>query len=100
MPIGIYNSGATCYLNSLIQCLFFIPGFRKIIQSIDLQAIYQLYQKQKPENSLIFLEELIQSTIFALQRVFYLLEHSRFPVELSNLIESFHWTDDEITQQV
>lgn len=87
-------------MNSLIQCLFFIPGFRKIIQSIDLQAIYNLYQKQKPENNLAFLERLIQSTIFALQRVFYLLEHSRFPVELSNLIESFHWTDDEITQQV
>ena len=87
-------------MNSLIQCLFFIPGFRKIIQSIDLQAIYSLYRKQKPENNLTFLERLIQSTIFALQRVFYLLEHSRFPVELSNLIESFHWTDDEITQQV
>ena len=87
-------------MNSLIQCLFFIPGFRKIIQSIDLQAIYNLYRKQKPENNLAFLERVIQSTIFALQRVFYLLEHSRFPVELSNLIESFHWTDDEITQQV
>lgn len=99
-PIGIYNAGATCYLNTLIQCLYYVKGFREIILSIDLEG---LLKQIGEENSKKYLQSLIlfqKSTLFALQKVFYYLEHSRFPVELSMLIDSFHWTEDEITQQV
>lgn len=33
--VGLQNSGMTCYLNSLIQCLFHLRIFRKIVFSID-----------------------------------------------------------------
>lgn len=68
--------------------------------SIDLEAIYKSHLEEDSKKVLHLLEQMQKSTLFALQKVFYFLEHSRFPVELSNLIDSFHWTEIEITQQV
>lgn len=28
--VGLKNQGATCYLNSLLQSLYFTPAFRKV----------------------------------------------------------------------
>lgn len=100
LPIGIYNAGATCYLNTLIQCLYYVKGFREIILSIDLEGILKQIGKEDSQRYLQTLISFQKSTLFALQRVFFFLEHSRFPVELSRLIDSFHWTENEITQQV
>ena len=34
--MGLNNQAATCYLNSLLQCLYMSPGFRKAIFSLPL----------------------------------------------------------------
>ncbi len=28
--VGLKNQGATCYMNSLLQCLYHLPYFRKV----------------------------------------------------------------------
>lgn len=35
-PVGLKNQGCTCYLNSLLQILFFTPEFRNVIYKIPL----------------------------------------------------------------
>lgn len=35
-PAGLKNQGATCYLNGLLQVLFFTPEFRSMILSLPL----------------------------------------------------------------
>ena len=37
--VGLKNQGATCYLNSLFQTLFFIPEIRKIFLELDFSAV-------------------------------------------------------------
>lgn len=35
--VGLRNQGATCYLNSLLQSLYFTNAFRKVgFQSVEL----------------------------------------------------------------
>jgi Ubiquitin carboxyl-terminal hydrolase len=33
--VGLRNQGATCYLNSLLQSLYFTNAFRKVRRSFD-----------------------------------------------------------------
>lgn len=33
--VGLKNAGATCYMNSVIQQLFLVPGFKESLLSID-----------------------------------------------------------------
>ncbi|KAJ1951323.1 ubiquitin-specific protease ubp15, partial [Linderina pennispora] len=57
--VGLRNQGATCYMNSLLQSLYFTNEFRS--------AVYQI----PTEN-----DDPKKSVALALQRVFYNLEHS------------------------
>lgn len=41
---GLLNQGATCYLNSLFQCIFFCPEMRHFFYSLDLDK-YSAYEK-------------------------------------------------------
>ena len=96
-PIGIYNAGATCYLNSLIQSLFFVPKFRSLLESIPTHAIISQCLQS---HSYSLLQRLLQSSTFALQKVFYLLRHSREALDIAILLDSFGWSDEEANQQV
>ncbi|EDO34745.1 predicted protein [Nematostella vectensis] len=72
--VGLKNQGATCYMNSLLQTLYFTCALRK--------AVYQM----PTEN-----DDLGKSVAFALQRVFYELQHSDKAVGTKKLTKSFGW---------
>ncbi|KAI9346681.1 hypothetical protein BD770DRAFT_446666 [Pilaira anomala] len=72
--VGIRNQGATCYMNSLIQSLYFTKTFRKAVYGIPTE-------KEDPNNSVAL----------ALQRCFYNLQFSEESVGTTELTKSFGW---------
>jgi len=72
--VGLKNQGATCYMNSLLQTLYFTHRLRK--------AVYQM-----PTES----DDSTKSVALALQRVFYDLQFSDRPVGTKKLTKSFGW---------
>ncbi|ORX47578.1 cysteine proteinase [Piromyces finnis] len=80
--VGFKNQGATCYMNSLLQALYFTNYFRK--------ATYQIpTERDVPVNSVPL----------ALQRVFYNLQYSNQSVDTRELTKSFGWdTMESFTQ--
>lgn len=72
--VGLKNQGATCYMNSLLQTLFFTNELRK--------AVY-LMPTESDDSS--------KSVPLALQRVFYELQFSDKPVGTKKLTKSFGW---------
>ncbi|KAJ3080058.1 hypothetical protein HK102_003345, partial [Quaeritorhiza haematococci] len=72
--VGLKNQGATCYMNSLLQSLYFTTYFRKATFAIPT------------EN-----DEPTKSIPLALQRVFYQLQTSDAPVGTTELTKSFGW---------
>lgn len=72
--VGIRNQGATCYMNSLIQSLYFTNIFRKAVYRIPTE-------KEDPNNSVAL----------ALQRCFYNLQYSDESVGTTELTKSFGW---------
>ncbi|OHT01434.1 hypothetical protein TRFO_31758 [Tritrichomonas foetus] len=79
---GLKNLGATCYMNSILQVLFHIPLFRKMI--------FNIKPGEKDEDRNILLH---------LQRVFALLQLSDYSVSTRNLARSFGWTNIETMAQ-
>ena len=80
--VGLKNQGATCYLNSLIQSLYFTDAFRK--------AVYQI-----PTET----EALKTNHVWTLQRLFYNLQKHHLAVSTSELTSSFGWSSREIFEQ-
>ncbi|KAF2754027.1 cysteine proteinase [Pseudovirgaria hyperparasitica] len=80
--VGLKNQGATCYLNSLLQSLYFTNAFRK--------AIYQIPTEQEADRS---------NSAYALQRLFYQLQSSAQPVPTNELTQSFGWDSKQIFEQ-
>lgn len=72
--VGLKNQGATCYMNSLLQTLFFTNKLRK--------AVYLM-----PTES----DDCTKSVPLALQRVFYELQFSDTAVGTKKLTKSFGW---------
>ncbi|GAA5804222.1 hypothetical protein HPULCUR_009709 [Helicostylum pulchrum] len=72
--VGIRNQGATCYMNSLIQSLYFTNIFRKAVYGIPTE-------KEDPTNSVAL----------ALQRCFNNLQYSDESVGTTELTKSFGW---------
>lgn len=80
--VGLQNQGATCYMNSLFQSLYFTNSFRK--------AVYQI----PTEN-----DEPTKSVALALQRVFYNLQFLDTAVGTTELTKSFGWDSLEAFRQ-
>jgi ubiquitin carboxyl-terminal hydrolase 7 len=79
--VGLKNQGATCYLNSLLQSLYFTKVFRR--------AVYKIPTEDDKPNSVPA----------ALQRLFYLLHTADQPVGTLQLTRSFGWDSaDAFTQ--
>lgn len=79
--VGLKNQGATCYLNSLLQSLYFSTEFRR--------AVYQIpTEEEEPTNSAL-----------ALQRLFYQLQTSPDAVGTNELTRSFGWETKHIFEQ-
>ncbi|KAI2777264.1 cysteine proteinase [Daldinia loculata] len=80
--VGLKNQGATCYLNSLLQSLFFTNAFRK--------AVYEIPTAE---------DDSITNSAYALQRLFYQLQISNQAVSTNELTKSFGWDTRHIFEQ-
>lgn len=84
--VGLHNQGATCYLNSLLQTLFFLPEVRDLVYSFE-------YDESKHGNE-------AQCQVLQLQRLFAQLELSDLSaVDTSGLTTSFGWTSADVFEQ-
>ncbi|KAH7135460.1 hypothetical protein B0J11DRAFT_160024 [Dendryphion nanum] len=81
--VGLKNQGATCYLNSLLQSLFFTNAFRK--------AVYQIPTDEETNQA--------GTSAYALQRLFYLLQTQNGAVATTDLTQSFGWDSKQIFEQ-
>ncbi|KAL2314284.1 hypothetical protein POMI540_2302 [Schizosaccharomyces pombe] len=72
--VGLKNQGATCYMNSLLQSLYIIHAFRRIVYQIPTDS---------PQGK--------DSIAYALQRCFYNLQFMNEPVSTTELTKSFGW---------
>jgi ubiquitin carboxyl-terminal hydrolase 7 len=80
--VGLKNQGATCYLNSLLQSLYFTTSFR--------QAVYQIPTAEETNRS---------NTAYALQRLFHLLQTSPSAIGTTELTAAFGWDSKQIFEQ-
>ncbi|KAK0635236.1 hypothetical protein B0T17DRAFT_586816 [Bombardia bombarda] len=80
--VGLKNQGATCYLNSLLQSLYFTNAFRKAIYHIPTQE-----------------DESMNNSAYTLQRLFYQLQTSNAAVGTNELTKSFGWETRHIFEQ-
>lgn len=54
--VGLKNQGATCYLNSLLQSLYFTDAFRQVrwhLLTCDVAKLVRLSTKYRPPKSQI-----------------------------------------------
>jgi ubiquitin carboxyl-terminal hydrolase 7 len=80
--VGLKNQGATCYLNSLLQSLYFTNAFRK--------AVYEIPTAE---------DESVTNSAYTLQRLFYQLQTSNTAVGTNELTKSFGWDTRHIFEQ-
>ena len=80
--IGLKNQGATCYLNSLLQSLYFTDAFRK--------AVYQIPTEAEAARS---------NSAWTLQRLFFRLQKDKLAVSTNELTSSFGWDRGQIFEQ-
>ncbi|BAM82574.1 ubiquitin-specific protease [Cyanidioschyzon merolae strain 10D] len=101
--VGLRNQGATCYMNSLLQTLYNIGAFRRAVYELPLpplegeaaEMVDRGLDSQAPASETSTGTPLT----FALQRVFFDLQHEDQCVTTKELTNAFGWTDaDAFTQ--
>lgn len=83
--VGIRNQGATCYMNSILQTLYNLPSFRRLIYSIATTSV-SAQDKQR-------------DIILNLQSFFVSLQTSFSEVSSSKLTKSFGWGENDVFMQ-
>lgn len=81
--VGLKNQGATCYMNSLLQALFHLPAFRRIVYKMPTTGKEDI-NKNIPLN---------------LQRLFAMMQFSDLPCSTKALTNSFGWKEDDTFMQ-
>ena len=79
---GLRNQGATCYLNSLLQFLFSVPAFRRIVYSMPTTGA----------------EDIASSIPLCLQRLFCRMQIGTSACSTQDLTRSFGWKKNEVYQ--
>jgi len=77
--VGLKNQGSTCYMNSMLQCLFHIPSFRRLVYEMPMIG------NEDPEKSIPL----------NLQRLFTQMQMSKKTVSTKQLTNSFGWGTNE-----
>ncbi|KAA8498654.1 Ubiquitin carboxyl-terminal hydrolase 13 [Porphyridium purpureum] len=94
--VGLKNQGATCYMNSLLQTLYFIGTFRKAVYQMPIPPLGgSTSTEQLDEQSMPYTEEMS----FPLQKVFYELQYSPTVVKTKRLTASFGWDNSDAFTQ-
>ena len=92
--VGLYNQGATCFLNSSLQILYMTPKFRNIIFSLPLC-----------KNKLDEISEFLPKTqkydiLLTLQKLFSQLNSLNInAIKTKELTEAFKWNNNEGNEQ-
>ena len=81
--VGLKNQGMTCYMNSVLQSLYHIPAFRRIVYAMPITG-------SEDESSSIPLN---------LQRLFTKMQLSDTACSTTSLTKSFGWGDAETMMQ-
>ena len=79
--VGLINEGTTCYVNSLLQTLYFLTAFRK--------AVYQMPTTSADTDKLPI----------SLQLIFYHLQFAATAASTRDLLLSFGWSSDQWNTQ-
>ena len=77
--VGLMNQGATCYMNSMLQSLFHLPAFRRLVFDLPTTGMEDV-EKSIPLN---------------LQRLFCRLQLSEIACSTKALTTSLGWTSRE-----
>lgn len=89
--VGLRNQGATCYLNSLLQMLYCLPGFRRLVYALPIPPPEGTPGAEKVPAAIYQCHEL--------QKVFHGLQTALGAVRTKRLTESFGWNSAELFQQ-
>lgn len=89
--VGLRNQGATCYLNSLLQMLYCLPGFRRMVYALPIPPPEGTPGAEKVPAAIYQCHEL--------QKVFHGLQTALGAVRTKRLTESFGWNSAELFQQ-
>jgi ubiquitin C-terminal hydrolase len=76
---GIINEAMTCYMNSMLQMLNCLGYFKK--------ALFKIPVSNHEDVS------------YNLQRFFYNLSNSKYPISTNKLVKSFGWSREQIFEQ-